>query len=472
MAKITVNKLVNLILEQIKKDQLAPDRPMFFSNLNDVVAYYGFNHSEQSHETEMAEMANIVKEYRKLTEPLRISIDEISPETRGSLPKIISLDPDTNEFVEDMIIGNEINTLPNGVEMLKFQNYGEEGKLDRGKKIAHYILLPENIFYKHPPRNVKMGSQYVPKNLELEPGGETEDEKAIRLKRLSAIKENRTKRYGIFPIINDLFSRHEILDHLDICLIPETWASPLRTEHTKNVIRKKKFGTDSPEIDVDFYASRDLKDIDSTVNAMLDLRAQLALGEAGMREREVSAHVPRRHANYIYRGGNWAGKQRVHDKEFFKSAGGKTMVYTLNSKNIQEGEKEINIESILHLTGNIAGRNYVLNALFNVTLNARNKETGEGQERGQLINPITVSLSKPIPRGIDQETFNLDNNIDFFIDQGRTINKQRTGLLPDLMNKLGQSIMETIDPDDVQEKVVRLAQEFAEVDTPEEGQAF
>jgi hypothetical protein len=471
MAKITVNKLVSLIIEQIKKEQLAPDSPMFFSNLNDVAAYYGFNRPEQSHETEMAEMANIVKEYRKLTEPLRIPINEISPETKGALPKIVSLDPETNEFVEDIIIGDEINTLPNGVEMLKFQNYGEEGKLDRGKKVAHYILLPENIFYKHPPRNVKMGTQYEPKNLELEPGGETEDEKALRLKRLAAIKENRAKRYGIFPVINDLFSRHEILDHLDICLIPETWASPLRTEHTKNVIRKKKFGTDSPEIDVDFYASRDLKDIDSTVNAMLDLRAELALGEAGMREREVSAHVPRRHANYIYRGGNWAGKQRVHDKEFFKRAGGKTMVYALNSRNIQEGEKEINIESILHLTGNIIGRNYVLNALFNVTLNARNKETGEGQERGQLINPITVSLSKPIPRNIDQETFNLDNNIDFFIDQGRTINKQRTGFLPDLMNKLGQSIMETIDPDDVQEKVVRLAQEFAEVEAPGE-QAF
>jgi hypothetical protein len=466
MAKITVDKLVNLILEQINKDHASPSKPMFFNTLEDVIAYYGFNGQDKAHETEMAEMANIKKDYKVLGEPLRIPVEEISPETKGGLPHIISLDPDTGEMVEDVIIGNEITTLPNGVEMLKFQNYGEEDKVDRSKKVAHYILLPEYIFYKHPPRNVQMGTQWEPKNLEIGPPNETNIQKQTRLKRIEAVKEANAKRFGIFPVVNNMFARHDVLDHLDKCLIPETWATALRTEHTQNVIRKKKFGTSGAEIDVDFYSIRDLDDIDSTVNAIMDLRAELALGEAGVRQREASAHVPRRHANYIYSGGNWQGKNRVHDKNFFDSAGGKTVRYKLNSKNIQEGVKQISIESILHLTGNIQGHNYVFNAIFNATLNARDRTTGEGKERGQIIQPVTVTAAKPLPPGADVEHFNILENMDFFINEGRTVSKEKTGFLPDLINNLGNAIVEKINPDEVLQKVIQLAEEFATADEP------
>ena len=75
-------------------------------------------------------------------------------------------------------------------------------------------------------------------------------------------------------------------------------------------------------------------------------------------------------------------------------------------------------------------------------------------------------MVKPLPEGIDTESFNFSDNMDFFINEGRTVSKQKTGFFPDLINKLGDAILSDIDPDDVQQKVVQLAEEFAEIDEP------
>ena len=61
----------------------------------------------------------------------------------------------------------------------------------------------------------------------------------MRLKKLSVQKESNAKRFGIFPVINNIFSRHDVLDKLDECLIPETWGTRLRVEHIRNVQRIK-----------------------------------------------------------------------------------------------------------------------------------------------------------------------------------------------------------------------------------------
>jgi len=199
----------------------------------------------------------------------------------------------------------------------------------------------------------------------------------------------------------------------------------------------------------------------------MNLRADLAQGAMDdeqafdiNRTREISSHVPRRHANYIYtKGGNWEGKQRVHDPNFFKKAGGKTMVYQLNSKNIQEGLKELNVESVLHIGGNIEGNDYVLKATFKAILNARNLTSGAGENRGNLFTPITVSLIKPLPKGIEIENFSLDKNPEFFVNEGKTRSSKKTGFLPALVERLGNGILEIIDPDDVQQRIIQLAEE-------------
>jgi hypothetical protein len=491
MKKDSVDSLVSLIIEQINEwgnDSFPSDQFTFIDSLEKYEDVFFGQDQEQPAEVgaevgaevpaEVDEMAQPSKHpIEKLPEPLRIPVNML---TKGGktpyIPKIVTLDPLTNEMVEGMIISDEYHTMPNGDRVLRFYNYGEEPKVDRAKRRLRYVVLPENRYLSDLPRSSAMGTKYVRPDYETTPANETEEDKEKRLARIAAIKEANAKRYGIFPIVNDVFSRHDVLDRLDICLIPETWATTKRTEHTTNVTKLKKFGGTSPEIDADFYAVRDILNVDEAINSVMDLRADLAMGAMGDEEqafdinrpRETSSAVPRRHANYIYtKGGNWSGKQRVHDPEFFKKAGGKTMVYHLNSKNIQEGLKELNVESVLHLRGFIdndinGGDQYILKATFTSTLNARNLTSGAGENRGSLIDPIIVSLIKPLPKDFDVDTFTLDANPEFFVNEGKARGGKKTGFLPSLISRLGDAIMANVDPDDVQQRIVQLAQEAVE----------
>ena len=486
MKKINVESLVSLIIEQINEQGNDPFPPDQFTFIDSLPKYMpDFQEGEASYsepsnepeggiepgvESEVDEMSRVrtYGEPEKLPELLRIPANMLIKGGKTPyIPNIATLDPETNEIVPGMVISDEFHTMPNGDRVLRFYNYGEEPKIDRLKKVERFVVLPENRYLSYLPRSTKMGTKYQRPDYEVAQPGETTRQTEIRLNRIKAIAEGNAKRYGIFPLINDVFSKHEILDRLDICLIPETWASTKRTEHTTNVVQLKKFGGTTPEIDADFYAARDLLNVNEAINSVMNLRADLAQGAMDdeqafdiNRTREISSHVPRRHANYIYtKGGNWEGKQRVHDPNFFKEAGGKTMVYQLNSKNIQEGLKELNVESVLHIGGNIEGNDYVLKATFKAILNARNLTSGAGENRGNLFTPITVSLIKPLPKGIEIENFSLDKNPEFFVNEGKTRSSKKTGFLPALVERLGNGILEIIDPDDVQQRIIQLAEE-------------
>ena len=353
-----------------------------------------------------------------------------------------------------------------------FYNYGLEQKIDRNKKKANYVVLADNRFMMDKPRGKGWGKE-IPRNvqqtLSVAPEGESEEEKTQRLRRLQHIREGNAKRYALFPLINKMFSEHGLLDKLDISLVPETWATPPRTEHTQNVISLKKFGGNSAEIDADFYAVRDLDDVEGAIDEVMELRADLAMGDVeDDRERDVSKSVPRRHANYIYQNGNWFAKQRVHDEDFFKREGGKTPVYALLSKNIQEGNKGVSIESHLDVKGSVEGDQYVLKSVFSSELNMRNPETGAGEVIGQLFDPVVTGLRKPLVddegNPIDPNQFTLENNTTFFVNEGRTVQGSKTGFMPDFFNDTANKIKESIDPDEVLTRMVQLVQSIADQD--------
>ena len=489
MRKVTVNKIVSLVIEQINAEIAEDFAPNEFTFIDSIEKYGNifFGNEDQpvdgvtpaaepiaepvGVEAEVDEMARAPKyELQKLPQPLRIPVNLLIPGSKTTIiPRIVCIDPTTNEELEGVVVSDEYYMMPNGDRVLRFYNYGEEQKVDRTKKHLRFIVLPdiENKFLADLPRNTKTGTNYVRPDYETAPENETDEDKEKRLARIAAIKESNSKRYGIFPIINDMFSRHDILDRLDICLIPETWATTKRTEHTTNVTKLKQFGGTSPEIDADFFAVRDILNVNDAINNVMDLRADLAMGAMDdeqqfdiNRSREASAAVPRRHANYIYtKGGNWSGKQRVHDPNFFKEAGGKTMIYHLNSKNIQEGLKELSVESVLHLRGFINDNEYVMKATFTSTLNARNLTSGAGENRGSLIEPIVVSLVKELPQDYDATNFTLESDMEFFVNEGRKRSGGKSGFLPSLIDRLGNAILETVDPDDVQQRIVQLAQE-------------
>jgi hypothetical protein len=514
MGKITVDKIVSLIIEQINAettDDFAPNEFTFIDSIEKYGDIFFEKNDDQPTEpqpkvepqtepetspndevegsmeaglesdaaSDLDEMARAPKyEVQRLPQPLRIPANLLIPGAKTTvIPRIVSIDPATNQEVEGVVISDEYYMMPNGDRVLRFYNYGEEQKVDRSTRHLRFVVLPEieNKFFSDLPRNVKTGTGYAPTNYDIAPPDETPAQRELRIKRKRAIKEGKAKRFGLFPIINDMFSKPAILDRLDICLIPETWATTQRTEHPTNVELRKLFGGIGSTIDADFYAVRDVLNLNQAINEIMDLRADIAEGRIEneedpdetfdiKRERQKSSHIPRKHANYKYMNGNWDARQRVHDPEFFKEAGGKTRIYELNSKNIQEGLKELDVESMLHVKGEIVDENYVLTATFSATLNARNLISGEGENRGPLIAPITASLMKPLPQDEDVNlgNFNLVTQPDFFINEGMIKSGTRTGFLPALFNRLGEAILENTDPNDIQQRIVLLAQEAVE----------
>ena len=442
MGNLTRDKLVSLILEEIQQGHLAPNKPVFLSNWGDVVRYFNIGIGGAGHETEMGEMANIKKIPRKLGEPLRINVNELNQSQSSHLPKIVSMDPDSDQLVENVIIGDEVIDMPNGVEVLKFYNYGEGEKLDRSNRVAAYVVLPENIFYKHPPRNVKMGTHYVPKNLTLTPEGESDKNREARLAKIKAENEGYAKKYVIFPVINKFFSARQILDRLDTSLIPETWASTLRTERVTNKELRMLFGGNGSNIEFEIYAVRDIDNIEAALDEVLKTRMDIEDGVEN-RERKRSETKPREYANYIYtRGGNWVLIQRIFDKNAFKNAGEYTKILKLLKQNIQKGEKGFNVFSKLSIKGATNGpEEYLAEATFTATVNYRTVEAPV--EGGQIINPIRVPISKEIPEEVS-------NGGDF---SARTQPGFYRELLQELLVKLGQEMIAKINPDEVLNKI-------------------
>ena len=473
MKSITIDKLVSIILERLNETN---DQYIFIDKLEKYPELYQPEETNQYSEPQyadkelaLAEVNMQRDEVEKLPEPMRIPVNKLTAGKRTTIPKIISMDPATQQPVEDMVISDVILIMPSGDRVLTFINLGEPIPRKEDQFERRYVVLPrgvgeENKYMADKPRSARTGNPYQSPDLS-EPENETPEDKKIRLERIRTIKEANAKRYGIFPIINDVFSKTTVMDHLDICLIPEPWAGPNFTEHTTNKTVLKTFGGVSPDIDCNFIAVRDLINVDDAINEVMDLRMALATGpddpdNREQRNREPSKHMPRQHANYIYtKGGNWEAKQRVHDPNFFKKAGGKTPIYELLSKNIQEGLKTINVKSVLDVKGSIEGNEYILHGIFTAELNCRNLTTGEGESTGNLFTPIEITVNKPLPEDIDTGNFSLEQNTDFFIDQGRTNSKiSRTGFLPDFINKIGSAIVDNVDPDDVLQKMSQLVQ--------------
>jgi len=524
MAKTSLKNLVSLIMEQVNvaarvNEIFPPDKYVFVEDIYDYPILFQTPGQEDNvrqltpdfsdgddnirsldPEPELALVAEGRPlpegwQSRELDTPLKINKRNLSqPEAakeRMQFPPITSLDPETGEYVEDVAIGTTILKCPAGRDILKFTNYGFKQEIDRQKKLANYVVLAEGwetdqeiegtITKYRPKVDIDRDPQ---RTLEIAIANEEDPEEKAKLERkLDQIRESNVKTYNLYPLINSLFGNPEILDLLDKALIPETWATPPRTEHTTNEELRKKFGgRPGGEIDADFVSVRDLTDVDTAINDVMDLRAELAMGDTlSNREREFSKPIPRQHANYIYANGNWHSKQRAHDEDFFRREGGKSSRYETLAKNIQEGNKQIVIQSTLDLKGRVQNDDeYVLEATFSSILNARNPETGAGESLGDIFPPIKVGLRRKLPeidestgQPLDPETFTLEKNPSFLVDGGRKRDlkgKERTGFLRELMDKLGEQMKQQIDPNETLQRMIDLVSATNENPVADGGQ--
>ena len=510
MGKVTVKKLVSLILNEINQQGGKEVQGFtYIGDDQDLQRYlqatepsYGAESEPEfsgSHSGEMDEMAGdgetkLKLPHRKIDPPMYIPVDilELSDDAKAYIPPILCLDPANGEYVKNICIGDIIMTTPSGHDFLRFENYaGKTLANQKSVRQFNYILLPTNIaerhrFQKDQPRGNKWGipiSRNVREKLKIEVPGETEEQKMMRLKRLDALYRALGKRFGLFPIINEAFANPEVLNHLDKCLIPETWAISLTTEHPTNKIIVKKYGGDSPEVDVDFVAVRDLENVEKAINDVVELRTALAMGpddpnldvtDVGQREREYSKPMPRQHANLIYQNGNWSAQQRAHDPNIFRDEGGKTPIYELLSKNIQEGNVKLVIKSVLEIKGDVytspeEGSNYLFKGKFSSILYHRNAE-GEGALVGELFEPIVVTLRRPLG-SYNPESTNFESSPKFFINAGRKSTQRigqtvdRSGFLKTFITKITTELVNRIDPDEVLRTMTMLVQNASEQNT-------
>lgn len=450
MAKITIDNLVNLIMEEITSSA----SPIFFRNFQDVVNYYDLDNLDNNEfSQEMGEMANISREARMqnkeiLTEPIRIPVQDLINGGGKPIPKIISKDPETGEFVEDVVIGNEVFTLPIGGQILKFHNWGVTGNLDRKNVMAHFVKIPENIHYPNFPRKKEYGTGYVKTDKGVEKPNETELEREKREKYIKTQNEGYVKRHVIFRGINELFTRPDILNRLDMCLVPEVRGTTLRTERTTNVEKRMEFGGNSPTINIEFHSVMDQETLEHAIDRIFDVRANVE--DEIERERTISVPKPREYSNYIYRGGKWEPSQRILDKDAFIAAGEYTPILKLLKKNIQKGEKRVNVMSKLYIDGDVVdGNQYKLRAKFTTILNHR-EENKTTITTSKYIPDIFAEVTRPLPEDIEPEQFTIRNNIEFFGT------KAGGGIFFELMDKLGEKILQTLDPDDAIDTLTKI----------------
>lgn len=468
MGKIGINRLVSLIMEEINKVQ-EPNKPMYFKNLNDVIDYFDLD--ENPPESEMGEMANKrpTATFEKLDEPMRISLTELDPTSKLKGP-IASLDPNTNEIVQGVIIGDEIvklksRTREGGLICLKFQNYGAEGGLDRELPPKEFIVLPEKYYSKHEPRSARWGTEYVKPDYSTPVPGETERQKQVREKKPEVNNERYAKYYVINPSINRLFSNPTILNKFDVSLIPEIWAGSLRTERVTNKEVRFSFGGNRPTLNFEYYALQDFEDVteedgtvisgvESALNNIFKTRMDLEGLDVNdpdylkNRLKKRSKTKPREYANYIYqRGGNWDAIQRIYNENEFKNAGEYTDILQLLKKNIQEGKVSLNTKSKLYVDGDVVGNEYILRAKFEAEMNYRTVRTSRGEKITNLIQPVFAEVRADIPQGTDITSMTIRNNKDFFGTP------EKPGLFQALMNELGEKIIENLNPDEVLTKL-------------------
>ena len=470
MAIITINQLVSRILEQINRiPQL--DKPMYFKSLGEIINY--FDLPQELPYGEIDEMANkrLNAQVIKLDQPMRIPVVDLDPTSKIRTP-IISLDPDTNELVNGVIIGDEIvilesNTRPEGLKCLKFQNYAGESNSDRPKKAKEWVVLPEKYFSHYEPRSKRWGTEYRKPDYSIPVPGENERRMKTRENKDFSNNERWAKYYVINPSINNLFSRPDILNTLDLSLIPEIWAGPLRTERTTNREILFSFGGNRPTINLKYNAVRDFEDeiledgtiipgIAAALNDIINIRLELENGNSiEARKRYRSKFMPRTYSGNA----RWSALQRIYDESEFKKAGEYTKILKLLKKNSQKGRVGFNTESILTIEGDIRDNDYVLRCKFEAEMNFRAADEKLGKNTKNLITPIYASVIAPLPQNIDPEEMTIRNNKEFFGVIGTTgpygVGSSR-GIFQNLMNKLGEEIINKIDPNVVLTTISRL----------------
>lgn len=416
---------------------------------------------EEVQNFELSEMAlNAAWVPSKLPNQLTLNVKDI----RGK--EVNAIDTITGEKLEPGIIKSHlVRTSPLEQRMIQFLN------IENGTRQTRYVEIDDNDqpinTFTAPPRTPKYGTSYggavdietkVDKRIEKlqrrqkQAGWDKEDENQRQMVRgrleLSA-KDSQAKRKLVHPIINKFFGQKSIITHLDKCGIPELKATSTFTEPTSNINvlsprREKESKFCGPEIYFNYHTVRDDNDIQDAMDKILAFRLSTAVGEKPKGKRPEPSKMVRNYAGQVYSGGQWSPEQRAYDKPHFEL----TPIYKLYKQAVQKGEKAYNVISDLTVMGKVVSKgdtnSYILTARFGATNSVRTVNTTYASTRGNLFNPITVSVEYEMGDEIEfpKESMNCIENTELF-----------KNLYIELFQKLTDKILE-IEPDSVYEKLM------------------
>ncbi len=385
-------------------------------------------------EQSLGEMARPPKEttesgwtVKNLDEPVRFEIPG---------KNIAGKNPETGEVDPDVIYSHRMRTSPNGKEVYEFVNENSPNK--QKFKVEVYDPILKKIFPDgRLPRNAYYGTSWVKKELPSEPEQEfdpddpnyvfpDEDEQRSKIRKVLVGRGLWAKTNVINPILNSFFSDPKIRKKLIVCGIPTISADREHTEPVTNIVPQMNFIGNIPDAEAirhpkeeekrmplslqfEYHGVRDEDGIQDAIDKIYEKRMMLANGEVPPND-EASDYNRRLYA-HLYPRSKWTADQRADSEKHHEL----TPKYGLHKKGVQWGTKAFNVLSRIQFIGRVVGDEYILDIKFKVDKSMRPVTKSRGEERGDLIDPITTRVVKSIPYQADNDNFTINKKTaDFF----------------------------------------------------------
>ena len=364
------------------------------------------------------------------TMPESFDIDYFETPKLGRIP-VIGKNPSTGEYVPGKVFTKDLRKSASGHMAILFTNHEKKGAYyvdkTRWAVLSNDKTKIDKIYPDEPRNTVYSSSWKGPAEKEVV----NQNTRGVETQTVRRDPEDLGKRI-LFDVINRVFSEPELFKHEHKCAIPEIVANAKTTERKTNVNRVMSFS--GPNLSFTISTMRNFSDPQTAIDKSLGFRMALDFGDEP-EVQDMPDYMRRQFAN-AYPGSKWESSQAADSKKVYK---GKTPIYHLKKKFVQEGESYFNRHTFLVVRSRITADNIlILEMTFYVDENRRSIDSETAKNIGHVIQPIDVMLGKRLPglEGINSDEFTVAKYPEFY-----------RSLFNDVLELVKERIM-NINPDD------------------------
>jgi hypothetical protein len=370
---------------------------------------------------ELDEMANAKSKkwsYEELQDRIELPLDIVASSEEGSVEyhPVKSIDPErsTEEnpvYVTGKIFGHDIRTgppvpgFPNGRRVMAFHNIeGPENtavvrfvELDEDDNIMSENGRPVTLWFL--PRNKRYGTtveKFVPKVFD-------DPEEQARYDNM--LLQRRAKFY-IFRAINASMGSVEATNQFMKCGAPRIIASKGYGEQWTTVDLKHNYN--GPNLNLELTSVADSADMNDALSKIWNFRIASDTGQPIPYTKRPNKQI-RGYAN-AYPRSQWGTPQILDAKKHSEL----TRKLKLWKKSVKGGDVAFNAVTTLSIMGEVDGNQYNLSANLTIQKNIRRISKSRGESLGNVIEPIRISHSYPLPEGVREKEFTVRNFPDYY----------------------------------------------------------